>query len=138
METADLQVQLGSNKKSTGKNFHKRLRKMVKQPKDQFDELGYYISFDPPHNGDCQFSSICRILRELGFQRLPVALKAETFSCLEANPNDSNGTSFDFNVDVPFSNYLNRMSIDGTFDDEITLRAAAEWFNIEFVIISTL
>ena len=30
------------------------------------------------------------------------------------------------------------MSIDRTFGDEITLRAAAELFNIEFVIISTL
>ena len=30
------------------------------------------------------------------------------------------------------------MSIDTTFDDEITLRAASELFNIEFVIISTL
>ena len=41
-------------------------------------------------------------------------------------------------MDAPFSNYLNRMSIDGTFDDEITLVDAAELFNIEFVIISTL
>ena len=30
------------------------------------------------------------------------------------------------------------MSIDGTFGDETTLRAAAELFSIEFVIISTL
>ena len=30
------------------------------------------------------------------------------------------------------------MSIDGTFDDEITLRAAAELFNIEFFNVSTL
>ena len=30
------------------------------------------------------------------------------------------------------------MSIDWTFGDEITLRDAAELFNIEFVIISTL
>ena len=40
-------------------------------------------------------------------------------------------------MDVPFSNYLNRMSVDGTFDDEIPW-AAAELFNIEFAIISTL
>ena len=31
-------------------------------------------------------------------------------------------------LDVPFSNYLNRMSLDETFSDEITLRAAAELF----------
>ena len=37
-----------------------------------------------------------------------------------------------------FSNYLDRMSIGGTFDDEITLRVAAVLFNIKFFIISTL
>ena len=57
---------------------------------------------------------------------------------MEANPNDLNGTPLDFYIDVPFSNYLNRMSIIRTFGDEITLRTAAELFNIEFVIISSL
>ena len=37
-------------------------------------------------------------------------------------------------MDVPFSNYLNRMSIDGTFDDEITLIDAAELFNINLLL----
>ena len=41
-------------------------------------------------------------------------------------------------MDVSFSNYLNRMSIDGSFGNEMTLRAAAELFNIEFGIISSL
>ena len=40
-------------------------------------------------------------------------------------------------LDVPFSNYLNRMSLDETFSDDIYLRVAAELFNIKFVIIST-
>ena len=41
-------------------------------------------------------------------------------------------------MDVPFSSYLNCLSIYGTFGDEITLRVSTELFNIEFVIISTL
>ena len=53
---------------------------MVKQPEDLFDEQGYYISFDSLRNGNCQFSSICRILREFGFQRSPEALRAEIVS----------------------------------------------------------
>ena len=67
-DIAYLQVQRGSNKKkkkkkkTAGKIFHKRLREMVKQPEDQFDEQGHYISFDPIRDGNCQFSSICRIL----------------------------------------------------------------------------
>ena len=77
-------------------------------------------------------------MREFGFQHSPEAFRAELVSYLEANPNDPNATPLVFYMDVPFSNYLNRVSIDGTFDDEITLRAAAELFNFEFVIISTL
>ena len=74
-------------KKNAGKQFHKRLREVVKQLENQFDEQGY-ISFDPLHDGNCQFSSICRILREFGFQRPTEALRTEIVSYLEANPND--------------------------------------------------
>ena len=111
---------------------------MVKQPEDQFDEQGSYILFDPLCDGNCQFSSVCRILREFGFQRPPEALRAEIVSYLEVNPNDTSGTPLDFDMDDPFSNYLNRMRIDGTFDDKIILKTALELFNIEFVIISAL
>ena len=69
-DIADLQVQRVSNNKNTGKKFHERLREMVKQSKDQFDEQGYYISFDPLCYGNFQFSSICRVLRELVFRAL--------------------------------------------------------------------
>ena len=31
---------------------------------------------------------------------------------------------------VPFSNYLNRMSVYGAFGDKITLRVAAQLFNV--------
>ena len=72
-------------------------------------------------------------MRDFGFQCSPEALRAEIVSYLKVNPNDSNDT-----IDTSFSNYLKRMSIDRTFDDEITLRAAVELLNIEFVIISTL
>ena len=41
-------------------------------------------------------------------------------------------------MDFPFINYFNRMSMDGTFGDEITFRVGAEFFNIEFVIISII
>ena len=85
---------------------------MVQQLEGQFDEQDYYISFNPVRDVNCQFSSICRILREFGFQRSPEALRAEAYSYLEANPNDPNGTPLGFYMDVPFSNYLNCMSRD--------------------------
>ena len=77
---------------------------MVQQLEGQFDEQDYYISFSPVRDVNCQFSSICRILREFGFQRSPEALRAEIVSYLEANSYDSNGTPLDFYMDVPFSN----------------------------------
>ena len=52
------------------------------QPQDQFDEQDFYISIDPLRDGNCQFSSICRILREFDFQRSPEVLKAEIVSYL--------------------------------------------------------
>lgn len=103
---------------------------MVKQPKDQFDEQECYISFDPLCDGNCQFNSIRCILREFGFQGSPKALRAKIVSYLEANINDPNGTTLDVYMDVPFSNYLNRVSTYESF--------AAELLNIEFLIIFTL
>ena len=111
---------------------------MVKQPEDQFDEQSYYISFDPLHDRNFRFSSVCRILREFDFQCSPEALRAEIVSYLEANPNDPNGTPLEFYMDVPFTDYLNRMSVDGTYGDEITLRVADELLNTEFIIIFSL
>ena len=97
---------------------------MVKQPKDQFDEQECYIPFDPLCDGNYQFNSIRRILREFGFQGSPKALRAKIVSYLEANINDPNGTTLDVYMDVPFSNYLNRVSTHETFGDQITLRVA--------------
>ena len=97
---------------------------MVKQPKDQFDEQECYIPFDPLCDGNYQFNSIRRILREFGFQGSPKVLRAKIVSYLEANINDPNGTTLDVYMDVPFSNYLNRVSTHETFGDQITLRVA--------------
>ena len=76
-DVADLQGQRGSNKKMLEKKFHERLKEMVKQPEDHLMKQGYYISFEPLRDGNCQFSSICCILREFDFQRSPEALRAE-------------------------------------------------------------
>ena len=39
---------------------------------------------------------------------------------------------------MPFNDYIHKMSKDGTYGDEITLRAIAEIFNNEISVISTL
>ena len=63
-------------KYSVGKKFHKRLRDMVKQPEDQFDEQCYDISSDPLCDGNCQFISICHILR-IWFSALILSIKSK-------------------------------------------------------------
>ena len=49
-------------------------------------------------------------------------------SYLEYNPVDAEG--FPLDLEVSFIKHLDNMSNDGTYGDEITLRAAAELFNI--------
>ena len=82
-DITDLQVQCGSNKERIlEKNCTKDSEIWLKQLEDQFDEQGCYISFDPLHDGNSQFSSFCCILREFGFhlvtwrqiRMIPVAL----------------------------------------------------------------
>ena len=51
---------------------------------------------------------------------------------------DVEGFPLDMYLDVLLSEYLENMSNDGTCGNEITLRAAAELFNTEFILVSTL
>ena len=51
---------------------------------------------------------------------------------------DAIGFPLNLYTEVPFSKYLDNMSNDGTYGDEITLRVAAKLFNIGFVLVSTL
>ncbi len=39
---------------------------------------------------------------------------------------------------MKWDDYLNEMSRDGTYGDEITLRAVSEIYNVEINIVSTL
>ena len=60
-------------------------------------------------------------------------------SYLQSNPVNDYGVQFqDFLEDVTLEDYLQAMARNGTYGDELTLRAATEMFNVEFVVISTL
>ena len=90
----------------------------------------------PPGDGNCQFSGICRILNQLGFQRSPETLRREIVSYLESNPMDVEGFPSDLYLDVLLTEYLENKSNDGTYGDKITLRATTELFNTQFVLVS--
>ena len=51
---------------------------------------------------------------------------------------DVEGFSLDLYLDVSLRKYLENILNDRTYGDEITLRAAAELFITEFVLVSTL
>lgn len=49
------------------------------------------IAFDPPKDGNCQFSALCFFLRSIGIERSPETLRREIVKYLRENPNDSEG-----------------------------------------------
>ena len=124
-DTTDLPKQKQERKKS---DYQTRLLAMIKEPYDAFEDQGFFITYNPPGDGNCQFNVICKILNQFGFQRSPETLRGEIVE----------GFPLDLYLDVSLSEYLENMSNDGTYGDEITLRAAAELFNTEFVLVSTL
>ena len=76
---------------------------MIKEPYDVFEDQGFFLTYNPPGDGNCQFRAIRRILNQLGFQRSPERLRRETVSYLEFNPVDAEGFPLDLYLEVPFS-----------------------------------
>ena len=103
-----------------------------------FFEQGYSVSFDPPGDGNCQFHAIAHALSRYEIYRPAQSLKADIVRHLENNPNDLDGIPLELFMGMSFSDYLGQMARDGTYDDQLTLRAASEIYNIQFTIISTL
>ena len=50
----------------------------------------------------------------------------------------ANGIPLAFSAGVPWEKCLQEMQMDGTYGDEITLRAISNIFNVEIIIVSTL
>ena len=106
-------------------------RKMFLVPISNEQKLirqGFDIKFNPPPDGNCQFSAIVYHLQSIGIYLSAEMLRHEVVSYLINNP-AFRGTNFipDFEIQS-----------DGKFGDEITLRAMSEIFNVEFEVISTL
>ena len=104
---------------------------------DPFSERGV-IAFDPPGNGNCQFSALCFFLRSIGIERSPETLRREIVRYLQQNPNDLEGFPLELFVGQRWSDYLAEMIKDGTYGDHITLQAAANIFNVQFTVHSSL
>ena len=99
---------------------------------DRLNSAHYVISYNPPGDGNCQFSVICECIRNIGLNRSVETGRKDVVDYLTNNPHYQNFTELDW------TSYVMEMAQDGTFGDHITLQAAADIYNVEFVVISSL
>ena len=95
-----------------------------------FFEQGYSVSFDPPGDGNYQFHAIAHALSRNGIYRSAQSLRADIVRHLENNSNDRDGIPLEFFMGLPFSDYVGQISRDGTYGDQLTLRATSKIYNI--------
>ena len=57
---------------------------------------------------------------------------------LTNHPTNSEGMPLELFAGMPWEAYLQAMARNGTYGDQITLQAAADLYNIEIVVVSTL
>ena len=101
-----------------------------------FPDMDLSLMYNPHMN--CQFGSLCFWLNRLGIHRSPETVREEIVKYLTNNPNDSEGMSLELFAATPWPEYLHSMTKNGTYGDQITLQAAADLYNIEIVVVSTL
>lgn len=127
------------DKRASRKNYQQKLRIPLTRTDriEQLTEQGYVQMYDPPGDGNCQFSALCFALRNIGFHRTAETLRTEVVNYLTKNDMVS-GVSLGLFAGIPWQQYLQEMARDGTYGDEITLRAISNIFNVEITIVSTL
>ena len=105
-----------------------------------FEDQGFQIEYNPDGNGNCQFSALAHQLKSIGIFRSDKTLRKTITDYLRENPLDNDGfplMAYVYDFDN-WNDYVDNMASDGTFGDQQTLLAAANLFNINIVIISTL
>ena len=128
-----------NEKKKERKAYQKSLR-IPKTRNDLIDEIkdqGCIVTYDPPGDGNCQFSALCDSLLNFGIFRSPQTLREEIVNYLISVESINGYVVRDFS-NIPSDDYIQQMDIEGTYGDELTLRAFANIFNIEIEIVSTL
>jgi hypothetical protein len=104
------------------------------------EDQGYELVHNPPGNGNCQFAALAYQLRLLGISRSAETLRKKILRYLKTHPLDEDG--FPLYEWVPhfqsWPDYLVHMAQDHTFGDQLTLFAAANLFNVNIQIVSSL
>ena len=109
---------------------------------EAIEDQGFHIVYNPPGPGSCQFAALSRQIRKLGIHRSPKTIRKEIVEYLERNPYDSDGfpllEHLTDNEFASWTNYIEYMAQDGTCGDKLTLYAAANLYNVEIRIASSL
>ena len=95
-----------------------------------FTDQEYQILYDPPGDGNCQLSALVFALRNMGIYRSSITLREDVINYFEENDLTDDGSPLELFAGMPWCQYLEEMAKDGTYGDEITLRAMANLFNI--------
>lgn len=80
-------------KRRRQKRLHRKKFRIVLTREDtlEFFRERALIAFEPPKDGNCQFSALCFFSRSIGIERSPETLRREIVKYLRENPNDSEG-----------------------------------------------
>ena len=84
----------------------------------------FLISYDPPGDGNCQFSVVCEALRNIGLYQSVTTLREQIVEYLKDHPHMQN-----FITDA-WPMYLQNMAKYGTLGDHFTVQAAVDLFNV--------
>ena len=104
-----------------------------------FMDQGFALDFDPPGDGNCQFEAISGQLASLGIHRTPQMVRNEIIGYLTEHSTDQDGWPLHLWMhDESFCGYLSRISRDKEYGDHLTLRAAADLYNVNITVVSTL
>ena len=99
---------------------------------------GLAVRFDPPKDCNCQFSALCNPLTQIGIFRSAKTLREELGEYLQTHPDGADGFPLELFVGLPWDEYLESMACDRTYGDHLTLQAAANVFQIQIIVFSTL
>ena len=102
---------------------------------ESFKDQGFSISHNPSGNGNCQFSTLSYLLKNIGIHGSARTFRQEVVNYLSENTENSKGQPLEHFARLPWSQYLNSMTQTGTYGDHITLQAASNLYNIWFQIV---
>ena len=57
----------------------------------EFQRQGYHLIYNPPGDGNCQFSAVADLLKNFGIHHSPQSLRKEVVAYLNENDSDENG-----------------------------------------------